>query len=267
MPLPWIRLRRFILIVLALGACARTSSRSSAPGEIRERPADGMQMVFVPAGGFEMGDPTPGVASGDEGPVHEVSLDSFWIDRTEVSNAGYERCVAARRCAEPRYWNEPTYSRFSGLDLPVIGVAWDDAVSYCEWAGARLPTEAEWEYAAAGPHGSRWPSGDEPPTCEEAQWALCPGEMLPADSLPAGASWVGAVHMAGNVWEWVADRYAPEYPSEPQTNPAGPETGEMRVLRGGVWTSMEFALETTNRFYWWPDARSIHIGFRCAADT
>lgn len=249
--------------IIVLNAC----SPSASLGDTRSRPADGMAMVFVPAGSFPMGNPNPGVASGDEVPVHQVTLDAFWIDRTEVSNAQYERCADAGACSVPRYWDEPVYQRFRGDNLPVIGVDWDDAASYCAWAGSRLPTEAEWEYAAAGPEALPYPWGGELPTCEEAQWALCPGEVVPVDSLPAGASWVGALNLAGNVWEWVADYYAPSYPTEAQTNPTGPEEGGMRVLRGGVWTGMEFLVKTTNRYYWWPDARSIQIGFRCAGDA
>jgi len=253
---------------LILAACAPAAPpHAGSLGETWPRPADGMEMVFAPAGTFPMGNPDPGVASGDEAPVHQVTLDAFWIDRTEVSNAEYALCLEAGACATPRYWDEPVYQRFRRDDLPVIGVDWDDAVAYCEWAGARLPTEAEWEYAAAGPEANDFPWGNDLPTCDEAQWALCPGEVVPVDSLPAGASWVGAVNMAGNVWEWVHDYYAPAYPSAPQVNPTGPAEGGMRVLRGGIWTAMEFLVKTTNRYYWWPDARSITIGFRCAADA
>lgn len=210
-----------------------------------------------------MGNPMVSDGTVDERPVHQVTLDGYWIDRTEVSNGQYRRCVDDSACDVPRYWDEPVFRRFRADNLPVVGVDWDDALAYCTWAGARLPTEAEWEYAAAGPEAHRYPWGNDEPTCDRAQWAMCGGEALPVGSLPAGASWVGALDLAGNVWEWVADWYR-LYSPDPQTNPTGPETGYERVMRGGVWSSMPFQITATSRFYWWPDARSIKIGFRCA---
>jgi formylglycine-generating enzyme required for sulfatase activity len=239
------------------------------------RTADGMVMVSVPAGEFRMGSED---GDSDERPVHDVTLDGFWLDRTEVTNAQYvaflnergnqeeggvtwlnledEDCLIEQRGGE--------FEPKSGYaDHPVIEVSWYGAAAYCEWAGARLPTEAEWEYAARGPEGNAYPWGDDWPTCDLAQYNECSGSTLPVGSLPDGASWCGALDMAGNVWEWVADWYG-DYSSQPQTNPSGPETGKYKVLRGGSWLYPPSYVRSAfrislNRFYTW-----INLGFRCA---
>lgn len=259
----WIRAGLALAALVTVSSCSTRPPAGPAAGDTWIRPQDGMVMVYVPGGTFPMGNPHPGAASGDEAPVHQVTLDAYWIDKTEVSNAEYRACVEAGVCRPARYWDEPVYARFGGDDLPVVGVSWDDAVAYCSWTGGRLPTEAEWEYAAAGPEGRRFPWGDEPPTCDRAQFALCEGEVLPVGSLPNGASWVGALDLSGNVSEWVADYYWP-YSADPQTNPTGPEHGTSRVIRGGLWFRMEFQITTHGRFNYWPDGRSITVSFRCA---
>ena len=212
------------------------------------RPADGMVMVHVPGGTFEMGSIE---GESDEQPVHTVVLDGFWIDRTEVTNALYHRCVEANACQAPTVcdWGAPTYARVEHADHPAVCVDWYGAEAYCEWAGARLPTEAEWEYAARGSQGWAYPWGNEfdgtrlnycDVNCEE-NWAdetVDDGyaRTAPVGGYPDGASWCGALDMAGNVWEWMVDWHG-SYPSAAQANPTGPETGDRRVLRGAVGTS------------------------------
>jgi serine/threonine-protein kinase len=180
---------------------------SLGPGEANTRSADDMVMVYVPAGIFQMGsDETDPNAKGSEKPPHSVTVDAFWIDKYEVSNAQYARCVEAGVCQEAAFADDATYN---GTDFPVVGVPWKDAADYCLWAGGRLPTEAEWEYAARGPDGPIYPWGD---TFESPQ-ANVRGDddnydhTAPVDSSPEGASWVAALNMAVNVGAWVEDWY------------------------------------------------------------
>jgi formylglycine-generating enzyme required for sulfatase activity len=234
-----------------------------------------MVMVNVSAGKFEMGSPE---GYSDEQPVHTVALDAFWIDRTEVTNAQFaaflnmqgnqeeggltwlgledEDCLIEQVDGEFR-------SRGGYTDHPVIEVTWYGAAAYCEWAGARLPTEAEWEYAARGPEGHIYPWGNKDPTCDLAQYGGCSGLTVQVGSLPDGASWCGVLDLAGNVREWVADWYG-NYPSGALTNPTGPETGADRVLRGGSWYDAPEFVRGASRYGNRPDDRFNSLGFRCA---
>jgi formylglycine-generating enzyme required for sulfatase activity len=133
-------------------------------------------------------------------------------------------------------------------DRPVVMVTWYGADAYCRWAGGRLPTEAEWEYAARGPEGHSYPWGNRPPSCELARYGDCARSPIPAASLPEGASWCGALDMAGNVWEWVADWFGP-YPATHQVNPSGPSSGGVRVLRGGGWHSPWWEIRAISRLH------------------
>jgi serine/threonine-protein kinase len=231
-----------------------------------------MVMVYVPAGEFQMGS-TEG--EDDEQPVHTVALDGFWIDRTEVTNAQYAQCVAAGACKPPSgsgsttrdgYYDTSTYA-----DYPVIWVNWDDVQDYCAWAGAQLPTEAQWEYAARGPEpalsgvegGHVYPWGDRAPNCDTTNFSDCMGDTTAVGAYPAGASWCGALDLAGNVWEWTADWYG-EYPSERQENPTGPATGSYRVVRGGGWNNGWSYVRAAHRYYVYPVYRGyVFVGFRC----
>jgi formylglycine-generating enzyme required for sulfatase activity len=239
-------------------------------GDTWIRPADDMVMVYVPAGRFLMGS-DQGIS--DEQPMHEVSLDAFWIDQTEVSIAQYNRCVAAGEC--DRYAINP---HFEADDLPVVGVSWLDADVYCAWAGGQLPTEAQWEYAARGEDSSVYPWGNvfsdkllnfcdtNCPHGSEYEGYDDGFELTaPVGSYPGGASWTGAYDMAGNVWEWVADWYDSDYYDDsPLQDPSGPASGEARVLRGGSWDDALEAARSSNRFS--SDQTSTHLnsGFRCA---
>jgi formylglycine-generating enzyme required for sulfatase activity len=205
-------------------------------GDTWIRAADGAEMVYVPAGEFLMGstDDDPD-ASDYEKPQHTVYLDAFWIDKTEVTNAQYRKCVEAGACEEPPYWNDDTYNAPS---QPVVGVSWDGAQVYAAWVGGRLPTEAEWEKAARGTDGRIYPWGNSAPDCNKANYEGCADHPLAVGSHPDGASPYGVLDMAGNVWEWVADWYDEGYyVSAPFRNPAGPDSGDFRVLRGGTFFS------------------------------
>jgi formylglycine-generating enzyme required for sulfatase activity len=246
------------------------------------REIDGMVMVYVPGGAFQMGSTwdeieeafyrcEEALGSGEcdwswyedeySPPEHSVAVDGFWIDRTEVSNEQYILCVEDGDCDESAYVNNSTYN---SPYYPVVGVSWNDADHYCTWAGGRLPTEAEWEYAARGEEHLIYPWGNNDPACDLAQFYGCSGRPNHVERLPYGASWVGALNMAGNVWEWVADWYGRNYYRiSPSDNPTGPESGTHRVLRGGSWGSIEPHIRTAYRFSLVPTYRSINRGFRC----
>lgn len=225
----------------------------------------GTEMVYVPSGKFTMGSDS---GDPDESPVHTVYLDGFWIDRTEVTNAAFQKCVEAGACSRPinssntrdNYYNNPTFA-----DYPVIYMNHYDAEGYCRWVGKRLPSEAEWEKAARGTDGRAWPWGD---TFDAGKLGIGHGEdTARAGSNPAGASPYGALDMAGNVLEWVADWYAPDYYAQsPERNPQGPATGVDNVLRGGRWWDAEYDLRTTRRWHLGSNTRTAYLGFRCARD-
>ena len=226
---------------------------------------DEMGMVLVPEGEFEMGS-EDGWES--EQPVHTVYLFSFWIDQTEVTIQQYKLCVEAEACEEPRdpdsFTRNGYYTNAAFNNYPVINVSWYDAVKYCEWAGRRLPTEAEWEKAARGVDGNIYPWGDGI-NCELANYVGCVGDTDEVGSYPLGASPYGVLDMSGNVWEWVADWYFIGYYEEsPLDYPLGPESGAYRVVRGGSWNDYDWYLRTTTRYSYFPDNKRVSIGFRCA---
>jgi formylglycine-generating enzyme required for sulfatase activity len=254
-----------------------TLPASGSLGDTCTRPVDGMVMLYVPGGPFQMGS-TEGF--GDERPVHTVTMDSLWIDQTEVTNAQYRKCVEARVCQAPttcHLWGEPTYGDVSKADHPAVCVDWYGAQAYCQWAGARLPTEAEWEYAARGPDGNTYPWGD---TFDGTRLNFCDANCVysgkateyddgyemaaPVGSFENGASWCGALDMAGNVWEWVNDWYD-NYSSAAQANPVGPDTGKHKVVRGGGWNNDQNAVRSANRDLYTPEVRHDLVGFRCVA--
>jgi formylglycine-generating enzyme required for sulfatase activity len=271
---------------------------------VREK--DGMEMVYVPGGTFQMGSTDAEIDAilkqcereygtdqcerswfERETPRHSVTLDGFWIDLTEVTNDKFERFVQAtgyRTEAEKKgnglgfsdgIWSEvdgadwqhpngPETSISGRTDHPVVQVSWNDATTYCHWAGGRLPTEAEWEYAARGPDGHIYPWENDPPNDTLLNFAFYVADTTEVGSYPDGASWVGAMDMAGNVWEWVNDWYDSGYDtSSTSHNPQGPETGDRKVARGGCWDSGEFDVRAAARLDIHPDDRGSYVGFRC----
>ena len=241
-------------------------------GDIRVVTRGGVEVeqVYVPAGSFMMGSQA---GFDNEGPVHEVTLDAFWLDRTEVTNAQYAACVADGACDPPE--NSSSYSRDSYYlnpeyaDYLVIYVRWEDAAAYAEWAGGRLPTEAEWEYAARGPQSFVYPWGNQAITCDLANyWGKnggCVGDTSKVGDYPDGASWVGALDMAGNVWEWVNDWYNSDYYTRSSgLNPPGPESGEYRALRGGSWSDLDQDTRAAYRYGDDPINGGNDVGFRVA---
>src|SRR5262245_47249437 len=208
---------------------------------------DCSEMVLVSAGPFMMGCNalTEGTATctaratADELPLRAVYLDGFLIDKHELSRSKYKRCVDAKAC---------TANGDDPADELPVAVNWAQAAAYCKWAGKRLPTEAEWEKTARGPDGRLFPWGNAAPRCELAQYSHCSGGYVAVDSLPRGASPYGALNMAGNISEWVADQYrADYYATSAPSNPPGPTDGEGMVLRGGNGVSPVPELRVANR--------------------
>jgi formylglycine-generating enzyme required for sulfatase activity len=278
---------------LVSGEASPTATLSLTPtnlppvlGDIRTRQTDGMLMVYAPTGEYTMGSDEDEVdfalqqclAYGTncrrsyfsvEMPPHKVKLDGFWLDQTEVTREQYALCEAAGVCDPPK-------CQSANGNHPVVCVTWEQAVAYCQWAGGRLPTEAEWEYSARGPTGRRYPWGDGfdgnllnycDVNCELSKrddtFDDGYAETAPIGSYPQGVSWIGALDMAGNVWEMVAD-WNGDYPSEEQVNPTGPLTGNRRVARGGSWHASPDHVRSALRTHIGVDQQVEHAGFRCA---
>jgi formylglycine-generating enzyme required for sulfatase activity len=288
-----------LVAVVVQPACSRespTPKTTPTAAEVERCPGG---MVRVPAGKFQMGDPE-GKGQRDERPVRTVTLSGYCIDRTEVTVAAYEACVMAKGCAPAPLtvaWSRFTADAVKQLsrycnrsdrpDHPINCVDWYQAAAYCKWVGKRLPTEAEWEYAARGSDGRTYPWGDEAPSpklmnaCGSECVALGEHEMqekreamydaddgwattAPPGSVPAGASPFGALDMVGNVWEWTADWYGP-YSEAGETNPKGARTSMYRVLRGsGYLDSRPQEVRAANRLKNEPSNRWDFAGFRCA---
>ena len=255
-------------------AIAATPNPDVMAGASKQSSMDGMVQLMVPSGKFPMGTLTDGDWIGeDELPQHDVYLDAYWMDKTEITNAQYRTCIQAGACKPPQetrsetrknYFDDPAYD-----DYPVIQVDWDQANTYCGWAGRRLPTEAEWEKAARGRLGRIFPWLGEGYGTYFANFGI-DDDFPNADtsvvgSVPGGASPYGILDMAGNVYEWTADWYAADYYSQtPVENPTGPDLGIARVIRGGAWSSDWVFLRTASRLYYYPQDYSNDLGFRCA---
>jgi formylglycine-generating enzyme required for sulfatase activity len=222
-------------------------------------------MVYVPAGEFLMGSTDDDPDAYDyEKPQHTVYLDAFWIDRTEVTNAQYRRCVEADACKKPGCWDD---NDLNAPDQPVVCVTWNDAQAYAAWVGGRLPTEAEWEKAARGTDGRIYPWGNRPPNCSRANYSGCLGKADSVGSYTSGASPYGVLDMAGNVWEWVADRYHEgTYARSPARNPQGPDSGDRRAVRGGAFSDDPGVVRCAYRGGGSPNYWGTDVGFRvCVA--
>jgi len=261
-------------------------STNAVPVTERISPIDGMPQVYVPAGSVRMGGLDVHADRNDELPAHNVGLDAFWIDQLEVTNAMYLLCLQAGACMVPADWvsdrRESYFNTEEFKDYPVVHVTWGQVNAYCAWANRRLPTEAEWERAARGDDFRNYPWGDEPPGQKYANFNRLVNDTSRVGSYAAGASPFGALDMAGNVWEWVADYYRMDYYAfSPTFNPAGPEasTSSLRVIRGGSFQDEWINLRVSKRgAALGPDPNapfdaperdgehSSKIGFRCVAD-
>jgi formylglycine-generating enzyme required for sulfatase activity/predicted Ser/Thr protein kinase len=251
-----------------------TDTKTSLPSLLTD--VKGVEMVLVPAGEFMMGSTDANMyAQSDEKPQHKVYLDAYYIDLTEVTNAMYLACVEAGACTPPGNTSSSKRDRYYGFsiydDYPVIYINWDQTVAYCEWRGARLPTEAEWEKAARGTDGRTYPWGEDDPDCTLANYynnatnSYCVGDTSEVSSYPRGASPYGLQDMAGNVWEWVQDWYLDTfYQNSPFENPVGPSLGRHRVARGGSWGYRSFDARAALRLELIPSGRYDDLGFRCA---
>lgn len=259
------------------------------------REKDEMKMVYIPGGTFQMGSTEIEIEDAiklcqehysicnrwyyeRESPTHSVSLDEFWIDQTEVSNAQYRLCVEAGSCVEPTNCKKgaPTFGDPDKSDHPVVCINWEEALNYCEWAGTRLPTEAEWEYAFRGVERRIYPWGNAfdgtrlnycDVNCSQAhaddRFDDTFSHTAPVGSFSSGISWAGVSNMSGNVSEWVADWFG-EYSDEARTNPSGPITGNEKMIKGCSWffhpTYCRGSFASVS-----PDTRFDDLGFRCVA--
>lgn len=241
----------YILCILVCGPCA--------------------QMVTIPGGSFQMGSSRGEI---DETPVHTVRLSEFRMDQYEVTKAEYDSCVADGACTRAHYsdgrcimWTSsgpekvrvPKHLISPGF--PVVCVDWYQARQYCRYKKKRLPTEAEWEFAALGGGDRTYSWGDEPPGAERCPSAPRSSPVKPGRYAPNG---YGLYDMTGNVWEWTSDRYAKDYYSESDTvNPEGPSVGRYRVIRGGGWYSGAQQLRVRNRQWFAPEYGEVSVGIRC----
>lgn len=277
------RLNILVLVGICVGGFGGCGSSNTGPasdldmpGQVHTPAGTVHEMVQIPAGEFVMG--YDGGNEENQKPAHTVSLSAYNIDKYEVSNAQYDAFVQATRAEAPRYANDVSLNQ---PQQPVVGITWAEANAYCNWAGLRLPTEAEWEKAARGSDGRLFPWGDRLPDGMRANFADKNADLdwrdvsvddgfgfsAPVGSYALGVSPYGGHDFSGNVWEWVADWYdANYYKNSSAENPLGPATGVNRVVRGGSWYSRITALGATFRTYHEPSHGTLYVGFRCAKD-
>ena len=255
----------------------------------------GFERVEIHAGTFMMGSAQPEVAAAEQACVaeplgdpeicdkreyanemwqHDVYVNAFWIDRTEVTVERYRACINTGGCPELPYASGG--ARFDVPELPVVLVSWFDARRFCAWDGGRLPTEAEWERAARGADGHRYPWGDIYNAFVTNHGRLAWDELddsdgflelAPVGSFPDGATRDGIQDLAGNAEEWVADWYAPSYEAASVMNPRGPQSGDERVVRGGSYAHLHANLRSAARGHAAADEKRAWRGFRCVRDA
>lgn len=277
----------FILPILILSACnfgakatdvAQTSSQQDASQSAAATtvpvdlagPQAGTQMywadnsilVYVPETSFVMG------ADGADNPKHNVTLSSYWIYQSEVTNREYSMCMQTGNCSAPAgaYAQTMLADPLRGDD-PVISVTWDQASAYCTWIDGTLPTEAQWELAARGPDSSLFPWGDAQPSCDLLNFGGCLGTTSKVDNYPGGKSFYNALDMAGNVLEWMSDWYDPNfYTNSPDRDPYGPDSGQARSIRSSSFLSTEEQVPPSTRFFQAPSTTQHDLGFRCVVE-
>lgn len=259
------------LSITSTASLLATASETPLPNEIKD--SNKISMMLVPAGEFEMGK-DDGLS--DEKPSHLVYLDSFYIDKYEVTNSLYEICVKKGGCTRPKYTDLYYASAFE--NRPVVYVNWFMANAYCQWRGGSLPTEAQWEKAARGEEKLTYPWGELPPIVQYANYNGDASKDV--GSFSSVRSPYGVLDLAGNVSEWVYDWYSPEYYQtvflEKISNPTGPTDAPYqpshnyygRVFRGGSWrTTNTYELSTSFRYRLDPNSYVDDLGFRCAMDA
>jgi formylglycine-generating enzyme required for sulfatase activity len=226
-------------------------------------PVDGGVYVYVPGGAFTMGASGAAAVAGQERPAHEVTVAGFWMQRTEVTNEQYGRCVAEGACTPPQRagWDAPEQA-----EHPVNYVDWAQAQAYAAWAGGRLPSEAEWEKACRSEDGRTYPWGEQPPTAELANFNNNLGETLPVGSFPAGASPYGLLDLSGNVWEWTTSLERP-YPYQADDGREDPDAEGHRIARGGSFYYTQYQLRCIARSGFAPTTANPHFGIRVVIST
>lgn len=261
--------------VIAIGAGESTNGTA---GGAQPGGKDGALMVVIPEGAFLMGSND---GSGNERPEHTVWLKTYAIDQYEVTVGLFNKFLESAKHSPPPTWDDE--ATISAANRPAVGLSWQDADAYCKWAGKRLPTEAEWEKAARGTDGRRYPWGFMQPFVDIANYnrgawvsdaitlvavtSGLEGMSVRHGTKEGGKSPYGLFHMAGNAAEWVADWYDREYyQKSPERNPTGPAAGEKRVIRGGSWADVPAGLRTTARISAEPDFQDRTLGVRCAMD-
>lgn len=285
-------------LVVAFAFVASPTAFAQSTGDVRTDAA-GVKQVFVPAGCFQMGTSAASLseqaaqtnapdwafeaATRFETPNHEVCLtQNFWIDATEVTNASFAEFVDDGGYEKPEYWSKegavwlsrqyiaifPKACETSEIsDHPRVCITFFEAEAYANWRGGRLPTEAEWEYAARGPNSNVYPWGNE--WLSENAVVEGANRTAPVGSNPQGASWVGAVDMAGNAMEWVSDWLSETYYTEsPKNDPQGPETGFIKAEKGGWWGANAFVARSGYKHFEDPPTyQDHHIGFRIVTEV
>ena len=248
------QLKRVVIIFL-LVISINLSGQNSTPAN----------MVLIPKGEFNMGKNSTGPS--DWQPEHMLSIDAFYLDQYEVTNRQYAEFCKATKHAFPLFWGMKAFQcGFEFPDHPVIGVSWFEAEQYARWAGKRLPTEAEWEYAARGGLANQnFPNGDKIDSTLANFGGKFMGSLKIGSFQPNG---YGLYDMAGNVWEWTADNYKDDYYRiSPSANPKGPETGRFKVIRGGSWHSGAMCNQNFFRNGLSPSWLDFAVGFRCARNV
>lgn len=262
--------------------CGQMITRNSQGFEEYRSKKDSSVVIAIPAGRFSMGSED----YSNEMPVHKVALREYCIDKYLISNEQFKKFAGetgyktdAEKEGYGRVRIGSRWKRVSGANWqrpdgitpingneqhPVVQVSHNDAVSYCKWAGKRLPTEAEWEKAARGTDESKFPWGNSEPDDTMANYDNLIGDTTPVDNYSKGQSPYGLYDMAGNVYQWVADWYGKDYYKEsPADNPQGPEKGSERVVRGGSFLESSESIRSTGRDRYEPNYRSFLFGFRC----
>jgi len=241
----------------------RRTVSAPAAGTVRDNPKDGMKYVWIPPGTFMMGcSPGDSECGADEKPAHQVAITKgFWMGQTVVTVAAYRRFAGSTGAQMPA---APNFNAgWTNQDMPIVNVSWDDGTAFCGWAGGRLPTEAEWEYAArAGSTEARYGSID-----EVAWYSNNSGGKTHEVAQKRANAW-NLYDTLGNVWEWVNDRYGENYyPASPERDPRGPDSGQLRVLRGGSWYFNPRFVRVSYRFWFNPGIWIGNVGVRCAREV